>query len=130
MDVVSCPGCGEENPARFRLCGFCGATLALPENVTCGSCGEENPRRFRLCGFCGAPLHGAAGEGQAGASTPTPTQSPPGASPLGGPAAGITRPATAPPAAPLGASEVRKPATFIFVDLKGSTALTERIDQE
>ena len=30
----------------------------------------------------------------------------------------------------LGASEVRKPATFIFVDLKGSTALTERIDQE
>ncbi len=26
--------------------------------------------------------------------------------------------------------EVRKPATFIFVDLKGSTALTERIDQE
>ena len=37
-----------------------------------------------------------------------------------------------PPPAPaeLGASEVRKPATFIFVDLKGSTALTERIDQE
>ena len=22
-----CPGCGEENPARFRLCGFCGTPL-------------------------------------------------------------------------------------------------------
>ncbi len=24
-----CPECGEENPDRFRLCGFCGATLAV-----------------------------------------------------------------------------------------------------
>ncbi len=23
-----CPSCGEENPARFRLCGFCGSPLA------------------------------------------------------------------------------------------------------
>ncbi|HSS34920.1 MAG TPA: adenylate/guanylate cyclase domain-containing protein, partial [Patescibacteria group bacterium] len=23
-----CPSCGEENPARFRLCGFCGTPLA------------------------------------------------------------------------------------------------------
>ena len=59
------------------------------EVVTCPGCGEENPARFRLCGFCGTPLVAAL-----------------------------------PP------QEVRKPATFIFVDLKGSTALTERIDQE
>ena len=59
------------------------------EVVVCPSCGEENPARFRLCGFCGTPLVAA-----------------------------------------LPAQEVRKPATFIFVDLKGSTALTERIDQE
>ena len=30
-----CPNCGEENPPRFRLCGFCGtalgATLEAPE---------------------------------------------------------------------------------------------------
>jgi class 3 adenylate cyclase/tetratricopeptide (TPR) repeat protein len=25
--VVRCPSCGEENPERFRLCGFCGAAL-------------------------------------------------------------------------------------------------------
>ena len=59
------------------------------EVVACPSCGEENPARFRLCGFCGTALV---------------TSLPP--------------------------REVRKPATFIFVDLKGSTALTERIDQE
>ena len=23
---------------------------------TCPNCGEENPERFRLCGFCGTPL--------------------------------------------------------------------------
>ncbi|HEU0304766.1 MAG TPA: adenylate/guanylate cyclase domain-containing protein, partial [Gaiellaceae bacterium] len=27
MRVVVCPSCGEENPDRFRLCGFCGAEL-------------------------------------------------------------------------------------------------------
>jgi class 3 adenylate cyclase/tetratricopeptide (TPR) repeat protein len=26
-DVVLCPGCGEENPARFQLCGYCGTPL-------------------------------------------------------------------------------------------------------
>jgi class 3 adenylate cyclase/tetratricopeptide (TPR) repeat protein len=26
--VQLCPACGEENPARFRLCGFCGTALA------------------------------------------------------------------------------------------------------
>ncbi len=112
MDVVTCPSCREENPARFRLCGFCGASLAPAETIVCPSCGEENPSRFRLCGFCGTALQGGSG---------------------GGAAAGAAAPGPAPSAAAgveLGASEVRKPATFIFVDLKGSTALTERIDQE
>jgi class 3 adenylate cyclase/tetratricopeptide (TPR) repeat protein len=26
--VVTCPNCGEENPAKFRLCGYCGTPLA------------------------------------------------------------------------------------------------------
>jgi class 3 adenylate cyclase len=28
--VVRCPDCGEENPGRFRLCGYCGARLSPP----------------------------------------------------------------------------------------------------
>ena len=58
-----CPGCGEENPDKFRVCGFCGTTLAAvepqpaePQSTVCPSCGEANPAKFRLCGFCGAEL--------------------------------------------------------------------------
>ncbi|MEX2184657.1 MAG: adenylate/guanylate cyclase domain-containing protein [Chloroflexota bacterium] len=108
MDVIACPACREENPARFRLCGFCGTPLAPPETVLCPSCGEENPGRFKMCGFCGTALQGAAA-----APPPAPVMA--------------TPPAVA---EDLGSSEVRKPVTFIFVDLKGSTALTEQIDQE
>src|SRR2546422_10372148 len=28
--MTRCPGCGEENPDRFRLCGFCGTPLTAP----------------------------------------------------------------------------------------------------
>ena len=28
MQMVKCPSCGEENPAKFRLCGYCGTPLA------------------------------------------------------------------------------------------------------
>ncbi len=31
--MILCPSCGEENPARFRLCGFCGTPLAAPAPV-------------------------------------------------------------------------------------------------
>ena len=63
--------------------------------VKCPGCGEENPPKFRLCGYCGTPLSPQA------------------------------------PAAPaLPAREVRKTVTIVFSDLKGSTALTERLDPE
>jgi class 3 adenylate cyclase/tetratricopeptide (TPR) repeat protein len=57
--------------------------------LTCPSCGEENPARFRLCGFCGTPL-----------------------------------------AQELPEQEVRKTVTVVFSDLKGSTAMGERLDPE
>jgi len=65
--MLTCPGCGEENPDKFRVCGYCGTALAAVEprsvdgqSVVCQSCGEANPARFRLCGFCGAELAPAA----------------------------------------------------------------------
>ena len=60
--------------------------------IRCPGCGEENPPKFRLCGYCGTPL------------------------------------AAAP--APLPVHEVRKTVTIVFCDLKGSTALGERLDSE
>ena len=64
MDVVHCPACGEENPARFRMCGFCGTSLLLPvvSSIPCPTCGAENPAGFRFCGFCATPLDGSAHE--------------------------------------------------------------------
>ena len=57
--------------------------------AVCPSCGEDNPDRFRLCGFCGAEL-----------------------------------------APVLPAREVRKTVTIVFSDLKGSTAMGEKLDSE
>src|SRR5438876_221939 len=55
----------------------------------CPGCGEQNPDKFRLCGFCGSPL-----------------------------------------APVLPAQEVRKTVTIVFSDLKGSTAMAEKLDSE
>ena len=121
METVACPGCGEENPAKFRLCGFCGTALTpATETVICASCGEENPARFRLCGFCGTPL--AAGT----VSTPAAAPATPG------PPVPRAAPVEVAPAAPvvLPPSEVRKFVTLVFTDLKDSTALTGSIDAE
>lgn len=60
--------------------------------LKCPGCGEDNPPKFRLCGYCGTAL--------------------------------------APAAEVLPVREMRKTVTFIFVDLKGSTALGESIDTE
>jgi class 3 adenylate cyclase/tetratricopeptide (TPR) repeat protein len=54
----------------------------------CPNCREENPDKFRMCGFCGTALVEQV------------------------------------------ASEVRKTVTIVFCDLKGSTALGERLDPE
>ncbi len=152
MDMVACPSCGEENPARFRLCGYCGSSLApVPDTIICSGCGEENPAKFRLCGFCGTPLAaGAAAGPPTGTSASAPAPVAPatsGASPDHG--AGVSlaasaggdatpfgsllasapsRPATAAPVLP--PSEVRKFVTLVFTDLKDSTALTGSIDAE
>jgi class 3 adenylate cyclase/tetratricopeptide (TPR) repeat protein len=60
--------------------------------IVCPNCREENPPKFRLCGYCGTPL-------QAAAPAPPPR-------------------------------EVRRTVTLLFCDLKGSTALGERLDSE
>jgi class 3 adenylate cyclase/tetratricopeptide (TPR) repeat protein len=128
VETVACPSCGEENPAKFRLCGFCGTSLApVPDTVVCANCGEENPGKFRLCGFCGTPL--AAGTPAAPPTSPT------GATPADDsrPFGSLLAPAPSRPAATapiLPAQEIRKIVTLLFTDLKDSTALGGSIDAE
>jgi class 3 adenylate cyclase/tetratricopeptide (TPR) repeat protein len=31
--MIRCPACGEENPERFRLCGYCGHLLSTPDST-------------------------------------------------------------------------------------------------
>jgi class 3 adenylate cyclase/tetratricopeptide (TPR) repeat protein len=154
MDTVACPSCGEENPAKFRLCGYCGTSLApVPETVVCSGCGEENPSKFRLCGFCGTPLAAGVPASSTAAppppARPAPATAPPRpatagggvdgvslAAPAGGdasPFGSLLAPAPSRPAASapiLPAQEVRKFVTLVFTDLKDSTALTASIDAE
>lgn len=53
---LSCPSCGRANPAGFRYCGACGASL----ESSCPVCGAQIPSGFRFCGVCGASLAPAA----------------------------------------------------------------------
>ena len=127
METIACPSCGEENPAKFRLCGFCGSALvAPPETVTCPGCGEENPSKFRLCGFCGTAL-AAASATAAVAGAPV-VEAPAAREPSGPASRGAATAASAPLVLP--AQEVRKFVTLVFTDLKDSTALTGSIDAE
>jgi class 3 adenylate cyclase/tetratricopeptide (TPR) repeat protein len=129
VETVRCPSCGEENPAKFRLCGFCGTSLVpAPETVVCANCGEENPAKFRLCGFCGTPL--AAVTSTPGAVGPADAPPAPAAPPAETPAPPVEPTRRAPEPVVLPPSEVRKFVTLVFTDLKDSTALTGSIDAE
>jgi class 3 adenylate cyclase len=92
------------------ICPRCGATVAnnrkfcgdcgTPLPWQCSACGGENPADKRFCGDCGA-TRGAAPD--------------------------AARPAAAAAAAPL---PERRLLSVMFVDLVGSTAISERLDPE
>jgi zinc ribbon protein len=43
-------------PHRARGLGMARSPPTLADVQVCPNCGEENPPKFRLCGFCGTPL--------------------------------------------------------------------------
>jgi len=53
---VTCPSCGQENPAGARFCNGCGMTV----EGLCPRCGKANPAGSRFCNSCGGPLQAAA----------------------------------------------------------------------
>ena len=108
---MRCPSCGFENPEGTKFCGECGRSLTN----RCPSCGAENSPQFKFCGECGTILTGkqrgkkAKGEK---AKRKRPQDSGPRTSDSG----------------PISAE--RRQLTVMFIDLVGSTTLSQQLDPE
>ncbi|HKA62778.1 MAG TPA: adenylate/guanylate cyclase domain-containing protein, partial [Methylomirabilota bacterium] len=113
---MTCPGCGQTNPAGAQFCGGCGSRLA----AVCPSCETPNPPGNRFCHQCGAALSAAA------ASAPS---APP--APSASPVAYTPRHLAEKILTSAGALQgERKQVTVLFVDVSGFTSLSERLDPE
>src|SRR5438445_90758 len=115
MMSQGCAGCGFDVAAEFAFCPKCGRKLA----ALCGSCGTSSPPDFAFCPRCGAGL-GPAEPASALAARPIPAAS-------SDPAHDAFRPRPAPEG---DAGGNRRPATVLFADLAGFTAIGERLDPE
>src|SRR5205085_2277204 len=123
---MQCRQCGTENPEGGKFCGECGAPLER----ACAACGGANPPNFKFCGHCGAKLDSAAPT----SSAPAPAVQPP--EPTVARLNALLTPAVPPvlddrvrPLPEQSSAEHRKLA-ILFADLKGSTALGERLATE
>lgn len=82
------------------------AAPLLSSNMPCVACGYDAPADFAFCPKCGRRLAAAAVDTQAASATPPP------------------------PAPPRTEDADRRPATVLFADLTGFTALAETLDPE
>jgi class 3 adenylate cyclase/pimeloyl-ACP methyl ester carboxylesterase len=103
---MSCPECGQANPADARFCNACGSRLVL----TCPSCKQPNAPASRFCNACGQKL--SETEGPAPASY-TPKHL-------------ADKILTSKDAL----EGERKLVTVLFADVAGFTAMSERLDPE
>src|SRR5262245_24676933 len=98
---MQCGNCGTENPERAKFCIEC----AAPFQKRCPSCGAENLPRAKFCSECATPLNGQ------------PASMQPAATPL--------QPLVSPRA-----EAERRQLTVTFIDLVGSTTLSQHLDPE
>jgi class 3 adenylate cyclase/ribosomal protein L40E len=107
---VPCSRCQHENPPQAKFCLECGAKLAL----TCSNCGTELPPEARYCLHCGQAV--SAGLVASRFSSPesyTPKH--------------LAEKILSSKSALEGE---RKQVSVLFVDVAGSTSLSERLDPE
>ena len=105
---MKCPSCGSDNREGAKFCGECAAPLASA--LTCRSCGTANPKGRKFCDSCGQPL-----------SEPSALD----------PRAYTPKHLAEKILTSRSALEgERKQVTVLFVDLKGSMDLGEKVDPE
>ncbi len=102
---MRCPSCGLDNPQGMNFCGRCGTKLGNP----CPHCGFDNPAGFQFCGKCGTSLTSAVpslkSQVQSLESKPSPTER-------------------------VSSTGERRQLTVEFIDLVGSTTLSQQLDPE
>src|SRR5262245_6463093 len=102
---MHCPSCGFENPEGLKFCHECG----VPLQNRCLRCGSENPLPAKFCGECGMAL-----KEQPLAPAPRDQATKEGVSAT--PHAAVLR----------AAAGERRQLTVEFIDLVGSTTLSQQ----
>lgn len=118
--MIQCPNCSFENPSDAKFCENCGKRLERP----CPNCKKPVSPGARFCKNCGFDLTMPA------SATPAPAHAENSAQAL------IDRYQTPEIASKLAAARKgsiegeRRIVTILFADIKGSTAMAERLDPE
>ena len=110
---MRCGNCGHELAPDAKFCQECGLSV----DTSCTACGTPLSATAKFCTECGRPRSGDA---------PRPSAAPPTESP---PPAFSAEPRPGPAAAGIAGAE-RRQLTVMFVDLVGSTELSQRLDNE
>src|SRR5262245_10028925 len=108
---MRCASCGFENEEGAQFCEECGTPLGR----ACPSCGREVRPTAKFCSRCGVALT---------AAVPSPTPLRPEQ-----PLAHVAAPA-APLAERITVEAERRQLTVMFIDLVGSTTLSQQLDPE
>lgn len=120
LETLPCPTCGSRMPAVFRFCGRCGTDL----NNGCPRCNQGLPPGLDFCGHCGVSLRDDT-------ATDQPAETP---AALGARDLELLGEASALdptfPQRPLLPEEQLRRVAIVFVDLAGSTSLSERLEPE
>src|SRR5262245_7396535 len=114
---MRCASCGTENPEGAKFCIECG----MPCLRLCPSCGQQMPPAAKFCPECGTPLK-ATGR-------PMPAKRRKSATLKRQAPRAVTRPAAVRPSAAAQEAE-RRQLTVMFIDLVGSTTLSQQLDPE
>src|SRR5262249_29060436 len=116
---MRCESCRFENPEGKKFCEECGVKLVQ----ACPSCGVEVRPSAKFCGDCGTPLAAPgqrpAANRRTGQDTPRARKTPRRAV---SPTAAQSR--STPPEAE------RRQLTVMFIDVVGSTTLSQQLDPE